>query len=819
MGKPNIVLPIEPASYPFAPVNGGGDEKRVKRTVSEHAAKLSAELARAAVEDDVAKARGGSYLTFTSAEGFDLEVDSLENKPGKIVVLNSSRDEESGVMKATVFVPAKKSEFFSDRVAQYGDPTQKTEKGKPKNAKLVESIEAVAKADVRDLWDGPSDRFPGAFSVWCELWLDVFVVPYAELCPRLERVCREIGIVLSREELVFPEVAVRMVRVDGPSLQRLFDDMGYIESIRPCGISVSEIVNLDARGQREFIDDMAARLFVEPGDASVCVLDSGVNRAHPLLAPVVDENSVMSGSPDWSGLDAGGHGTGMAGLVAYGNLRRHFESTGGISVRHAVESVEILPPEGENDEHLYGAVTHDAVYSAEIARPSWRRAFCMAVTEGMGPEDGKPSAWSAEVDNLASGAGETGGEKRLFLISAGNIQVSELRDMDSYVECNMMHSVQSPAEAWNALTIGAYAGDNVRIDERGFEGWHAACEPGSLSPHSRTSVLWDGSWPVKPEICLDGGNVAADGFGNHMDADDFGLLTTSKDIPSRCFDAIHATSAATGTASWMAAELMRANPDLWPETVRALLVHSASWTDQMKKDFLPDGDPTKAGRKNLLRSCGWGVPSLDRALESLENRVNLIIQREIKPFTEEGTLNEMHLYELPWPQEELLKLGDKQAKLRVTLSYFVEPNPSARGRSTKFQYQSLGLRFQVNGSAQTAEDLLKAVNKKAREEAGGDNGGNSGSGDWYLGQQMRDVGSIHSDFKVMSAANLANARYIAVYPVGGWWSHRLALRKAGCTVRYALVVSIETPGVEADLYTEIVNKINVPIATAIPGLA
>ena len=91
--------------------------------------------------------------------------------------------------------------------------------------------------------------------------------------------------------------------------------------------------------------------------------------------------------------------------------------------------------------------------------------------------------------------------------------------------------------------------------------------------------------------------------------------------------------------------------------------------------------------------------------------------------------------------------------------------------------------------------------------------------DWYLGQQMRDVGSIHSDFKVMSAAELANARYIAVYPVGGWWSHRLALRKAGCTVRYSLVVSIETPGVEADLYTEIVSKIPVSIATPVPGLA
>ena len=819
MGKPNIVLSLEPASHPFAPVNGRGDEKRAKRVVSEHAKKLSAELARATAEDDAAEARGGSYLTFTSAEGFDLEVDSLENKPGKIVVLNSSRDEENGVVKATVFVPAKKSEFFGDRVAQYGDPTQKTKKGKPKNEKLVESIEAVAKADVKDLWDGPPDEFPGAFPKWCELWLDVFAVPYAELGPRLERACHEIGIAFSKEELVFPEVAVRMVRVDGSGLQRLFDDMGYIGSIRPCAISVSEIVSLDARGQREFVDDMVARLSAEPADTSVCVLDSGVNRLHPLLAPVVDEESVLSANPDWSGFDTAGHGTGMVGLAAYGDLRQHFESTGGIATRHAVESVAILPPEGRNDEHLYGVITHDAVYNAEIARPSWRRVFCMAVTEDMGPEDGRPSAWSAEVDNLSFGAGEADSEKRLFLISGGNIQVSNLRGMGSYAECNTMHSVQSPAEAWNALTIGAYASDNVRVSERGFEGWHAAGVPGSLSPHSRTSVLWDSSWPVKPEICLDGGNVATDDFGNYMDANDLGLLTTSRDIPSRYFDVIYATSAATGAAFWMAAELMRVNPSLWPETVRALLVHSARWTDQMKKDLLLDGDATKAGRRKLLRSCGWGVPSLDRALESLDNRVNLIIQREIKPFTEEGKLNEMHLYELPWPQEELLKLADNQAELRVTLSYFVEPNPSARGRSTKFQYQSFGLRFQVNGSAQTAGDLLMSVNKKARDNAGGDNGGNSGSGDWYLGQKTRDVGSIHSDFKVMSAASLANAHHIAIYPVGGWWSHRLALGKAGCTVRYALVVSIETPGVEADLYTEIINKIPVPIATVVPGVA
>ena len=778
---------------------------------------MSADFARAAAEDDACEARGGSYLTFTSAAGFDLEVDSLENRPGKVVVLNSSRDEASGVTTATVFVPEKKANFFSDKVQQYGDPAQKTKKGNPKNDKLVGSIEAVKKASVRDLWDGPDDGFPSALPTWCELWLDISVVGYVELEHRLESACHKIGIDFSDEKLMFPEVVVRMVRSNGPDLEKLFGEMGYIESIRPCGIPVSEIVNLDARSQREFVDEMVSRLSVELGDTSVCVLDSGVNREHPLLAPIVDNGSVLSADPDWSGLDARGHGTEMAGIAAYGDLRRFFESMDEIPIRHAVESVEILPPKGENDERLYGAITHDAVYNAEIIHPYWRRAFCLAVTQTMGPEDGRPSAWSAEIDSLVSGIEGSDDGKRLFLISAGNIQGSDFKDASSYAECNTMHSVRSPAEAWNALTVGAYAGDAVHIAECGLKGWHAAVEPGSLSPYSRTSVVWKGSWPIKPEICLDGGNVAIDDYGQHYDIDDFSLLTTSRDIPRYYFDAIRATSAATAMASWMASEIMRVNPNLWPETVRALLVHSARWTNQMKKAFLPDGDTTKAGRKTLLRSCGWGVPSLDRALESLNNRVNLIIQREITPFTEEGKLNEMHLYELPWPQEELLKLADAQAELRVTLSYFIEPNPSARGRSTKFQYQSLGLRFQVNHSTQTAEALLRSVNKKAREEAGGDKGGNTGSSDWYLGQ-ARDVGSIHSDFKIMSAADLANARYIVVYPVGGWWSHRLALKRAGLKIRYALVVSIETPDVEADLYTEIVSKIPVPIATTVPGL-
>jgi len=39
----------------------------------------------------------------------------------------------------------------------------------------------------------------------------------------------------------------------------------------------------------------------------------------------------------------------------------------------------------------------------------------------------------------------------------------------------------------------------------------------------------------------------------------------------------------------------------------------------------------------------------------------------------------MHLHDLPWPTEQLQALGGAQVTLRITLSYFIEPNPGERG--------------------------------------------------------------------------------------------------------------------------------------------
>ena len=85
--------------------------------------------------------------------------------------------------------------------------------------------------------------------------------------------------------------------------------------------------------------------------------------------------------------------------------------------------------------------------------------------------------------------------------------------------------------------------------------------------------------------------------------------------------------------------------------------------------------------------------------------------------------------------------------------------------------------------------------------------GDGNSRDWYLGVGNRDSGSIHSDFCDDLAINLCDANYVAVYPVIGWWRERLYLGKCNEKIRYSLVVSIETPEVNTDLYTPIVTEI------------
>lgn len=261
---------------------------------------------------------------------------------------------------------------------------------------------------------------------------------------------------------------------------------------------------------------------------------------------------------------------------------------------------------------------------------------------------------------------------------------------------------------------------------------------------------------------------------------------------------------------------MKAYPNLRPETIRGLIVHSAEWTDDMKNMFLPKNkSPKKSDYLHLVRHCGFGVPDLDRAMWSASNSLTLLVEESFYPFVRKSssqpTFKDMHVHHFPWPLPELESLGGIQVEMRVTLSYFIEPNPSQRGFKRRYSYESHGLRFDVKRPLESVKDFRQRINAMARAEEKGSKISNPDSKDekWDLGPNNRHRGSLHSDIWRGSAADLASRGILAVFPTSGWWKTRYALKGYEKQARYSLIVSIHVPDIEVDLYTAISNRINV----------
>src|SRR3546814_4215578 len=84
-----------------------------------------------------------------------------------------------------------------------------------------------------------------------------------------------------------------------------------------------------------------------------------------------------------------------------------------------IETVKILPPNGQNGPRLYGAITATGIARVEDKAPRRRRVFCMAVTSDVGLGRGRPSSWSSAIDQLCYGGGD---RRRLMVLAAGNLR-------------------------------------------------------------------------------------------------------------------------------------------------------------------------------------------------------------------------------------------------------------------------------------------------------------------------------------------------------------------------------------------------------------
>ena len=758
--NPLIFLTESPTRYPYTSKGSGGKgPARPIRDRELHSQKLEQELKNAFLlahsekqERAVASlpCTEGVYLQFKSSPDFDLITKSLDStKENGVRLLTVREFEVNGqkILVATVFVPKGLEFFFLTKISDYAK--HDTALGNPKNGLLIESIDAIRLAVTESFWQSKADLYPNETPVWCEAWLRVEKYNnHIGVVKEFEAVCQILSIALKENQVLkFPERAVVLIQANRAQLSELIASADVIAEFRRAQETARFWMKLSPFEQSEWVDDLLQRMQVNPSNVSICILDTGINNGHPLIQPILNDEDCQACLSDWGTADDhNGHGTLMAGLATFGNLEKHLSHNLPVILEHRLESVKILPPNDDNDPDLYGDITMQAVSLAEIQAPQRERVIVTAASSTIDSGTGKPSSWSGAIDQIAFGTDDYphNNLKRLVIIAAGNTHPNERHN---YPVASQNTSVESPGQSWNALTVGAYTEKN-QITDKTLNGWTVIAPFGGLSPFSTTSINWEKKWPIKPDVVFEGGNAIVDEYGRGYECEDLSLLSTNSNYQTQSFDVFSMTSAASAQAAWFAAQIMNAYPHIWAETVRSLIVHSANWTDTMIEQFLIGNQ--KGDYLNLLRTCGYGVPNLEKAISCLDNSLTLVTQEFIQPFKKHEkdsryVANEMHLFELPWPSDMLLNLGAMEVKLRITLSYFIDPSPGEVGWKDKYTYASHGFRFDMNTPFEKKEAFISRINAAIQNDEQDILVPQSPSQRWKLGKGNRNSGSIHSD--------------------------------------------------------------------------
>lgn len=790
MAKDHIYLGKEFAeTISFTPKGQGGGEKTLPdRNVSEHAAWLREKYSEsiASAEETIRNRRGeglpsadGVYLDI-AIRGEMLPLDRLDKGGAHLLTVGETQDD---ITNATIFLPLEKKEWLNKKLDQYERPV--AEGNKPANQALVNAMDGVSLSKVKSLFPNVheyEELLPNTSRLF-EIWID-------EVNPEKLNVIRSdmerIGLSIVGDNVItFESVTVILVRALKESIEDIPYSLDAVEAVKLYH-NPAEMTEED-EDQRDWTQLISENVSVNLGEDPVIVglLDKGVNNGHQLLSPFLPDDRRASVVDGVGVGHEGFHGTCMAGLIEYGDLSKYQIGEGAAEVNHALASVKLLSDNHANNPSLYGLLTNRAI---EVAETFEGKIICMAVTEDEERNDGTPTSWSAAIDNALYNHGAC---DRMMLVSAGNTDYNML-DEDNYLNTLDNSSMQSPTQAVNAIAVGAYT--ELTVSNR--EGWTAIAPPQGMSPMTRTSVMWRGKNP-KPDIVMEGGNAAHHEILGNAELQEISLVSTNHEIPQRPLRLFNQTSAATALAARLAARIKSANPNLSMLSVRALIIHSAEWTDEMKR--LGDSATTR------MKYCGYGVPQENKALASDATNTTFVFENELIPYNEDGTYKEMHFYELPWPKELLEQMDAENVRMKVTLSYYIEPSPGFKSKYNKYRYASSALAFDVKTSLETREQFIARNNQRQKVADRSQNDSNR----WHIGIMIRSIGTVQSDWFECSARELAECGQIGVFPGNGWWKYR-KITNIDNKIKYSLVVSIESS--ETEIYDEVLTVVNNRIA-------
>ncbi|PSN15956.1 subtilase family protease [filamentous cyanobacterium CCT1] len=597
------------------------------------------------------------------------------------------------------------------------------------------------------------------------------------------------------------------IRITGKGLKDLVLNFPYIFDVSEPDEFCVPPINPEAEGDDH---DSFALEPPDPNAPRVCVIDSGIQEQHRLLRSAIDSPRSKSWVPG-DALTAdyvvnGGHGTRVAGAVLY---PRRIPTTGQLEALCWLQNARILgrnnrlpdgvfPPEVlEEIVEYYYSLTRTRIFNHSITGVTPCRTQSM-------------SAWAAAIDKLTW---DRGGDL-LLIVASGNLHpdlnlitrpslaahIQAGRSYPNYLQEKSVR-VANPAQSFQALTVGSVAHTTYQSPPL-----RSLAEQDRCSAFSCTGFgIWN---TIKPEVVEYGGDFV-------IDSDTSPNFTHPEPVcPELVRSTLHGgkavsadaigTSFAAPKVTHIAAALASAFPEESALLYRALIIQSArlpEWTNE-SVDKIYHG----------VRTMGYGIPDLGRALGNSLNRVTLTTSGN-----EYIGARQAKVFQVQIP-EFLLQQGEGfDILIEITLSYVAEPRRTRRNRR---KYLSTWLDWtcsksgedpgvflarvlkeydQASPDAEEGEGLFPWTLGKRQLRANGDASRSSQGIDGRVKEASRSTGTIQKDWAIVKSYNLREGFCIAVVGHEGW------NKNPEVTVPYSLVVSFEAVSSEISIYEPFVQ--------------
>lgn len=406
----------------------------------------------------------------------------------------------------------------------------------------------------------------------------------------------------------------------------------------------------------------------------VCIIDTGVqNNIEPLGEILTNINIDHTGSGSY--WDEAGHGTAVAGCIAFGT--DFFDSSlKQIDAKAKIAVLKVIHQ--ANDEINIVALLNDIrelnfIYGIRIFNISLNLPGSKLYNSSIG-------RFAYELDKLSY-------ELDILIInSVGNYNYTDLDEMISsgFIDINThypsffyktapeieLHSceftnIQEPSEAMNILSVGALAGN---FEDRVTNG---------ITPAKEYPAFYTRKFHLDQDVLINGKKLKGNQFNKHLNKPDLvfeggdyfspeaamEVITSPFDVGSPYFGRLAGTSLATPLITSLVAELVSAYPELSMVSIKALLINHAESPAGKK----PPHFNSKINKKVYRKLTGHGRPNPSQILDNDENSVTFVIE-------DKASFDEFYTFNLQFP-DWVLTTSNK-IEVTGTLAFKFQPVPN-----------------------------------------------------------------------------------------------------------------------------------------------